>query len=187
MMGRSTGWSGTAKPPSSGAGPIRGGGSARRWSKRCFLGWQGGRGAGGGGGGGRGRPAPPPPQVAAPQGWYIGLAGRGEACLIAAARQPIAVDREIIDSAPPLWDMLTPAEACALRDATDPSRQWLRRWTIKEAYAKLIGDPRHIAAETIETRLIDDRQATAHRHGERDAHCWTRDDGGAIETVASWA
>ena len=127
------------------------------------------------------------PQVAAPQGWYIGLAGRGEACLIAAARQPIAVDREIIDGAPPLWDMLTPAEARAVRDVPDPSRQWLRRWTIKEAYAKLIGEPRHIAPETIETRLIDDRQATAHRQGERDAHCWTRDDDSAIETVALWA
>lgn len=127
------------------------------------------------------------PQVAAPQGWYIGLAGRGEACLIAAARQPIAVDRETIDDAPPLWDMLTPAEARDLRAAPDPSRQWLRRWTIKEAYAKLIGDPRRIAAETIETRLIDDRQATAHRQGERDAHCWTREEGGAIETVALWA
>ncbi|GAM02410.1 4'-phosphopantetheinyl transferase family protein [Sphingomonas parapaucimobilis] len=127
------------------------------------------------------------PRVAAPHGWYIGIAGRGELCLIAAARQPIAVDREAVDDAPPLWDMLTPAEARAVRAAPDPSRQWLRRWTIKEAYAKLVGDPRRMAAETIETRLIDDRQATAHRQGERAAHCWTRDVGGAIETVALWA
>ncbi len=74
-----------------------------------------------------------------------------------------------------------------MRAAPDPSRQWLRRWTIKEAYAKLIGDPRRIAAETIETRLIDDRQATAHRQGERDAHCWTREEGGRSRRWPLWA
>ncbi len=127
------------------------------------------------------------PQVASPAGWYLGIAGRGGACLIAAARQPIAVDRESVDDAPPLWDMLTPAEAKGVRAAADPSRAWLRRWTIKEAHAKLIGDPRRIAAETIKTQLIDDRTATAYRHGERASQCWTRDEDGAIETVALWA
>lgn len=126
------------------------------------------------------------PQVASPPGWYLGIAGRGGACLIAAARHPIAVDRETIDDAPPLWDMLTPAEARDVRAAPDPSRAWLRRWTIKEAHAKLIGDPRRIAAETIETRLIDGQEATARRGNERASHCWTRDAGGAIETVALW-
>jgi 4'-phosphopantetheinyl transferase len=125
------------------------------------------------------------PQVASPAGWYLGIAGRGGMCLIAAARQTIAVDRETVDGAPPLWDMLTPTEAQDVRGAADPSRAWLRRWTIKEAHAKLIGDPRRIAAETIETRLIDEREATAHCEGV--SHCWTRDRDGAIETVALWA
>ncbi|MDZ7282855.1 4'-phosphopantetheinyl transferase superfamily protein [Sphingomonas sanguinis] len=127
------------------------------------------------------------PQVASPAGWYLGIAGRGGACLIAAARRPIAVDREVVDDAPPLWDMLTPVEAQDVRAAADTPRAWLRRWTIKEAHAKLIGDPRRIAAETIETRLIDDHVSTAHREGERASQCWTRDEGGAIETVALWA
>ena len=125
------------------------------------------------------------PKVASPPGWYLGIAGRGDMCLIAAARRPIAVDRETIDDAPPLWDMLTSAEAQAVRAAPDPSRAWLRRWTIKEAHAKLIGDPRRIAAEAIKTRLIDDCEATA--HGEGISHCWTRERDGAIETVALWA
>lgn len=127
------------------------------------------------------------PQVASPPGWHLGIAGRGRLCLIAAATQPIAVDRETIDDAPPLWDMLAPAEAGDVRAAPDPSRAWLRRWTIKEAYAKLIGDPRRIAAEMIETRLIDEQEATAHREGERASRCWTRDTREAIETVVLWA
>ncbi|GAA3264389.1 hypothetical protein GCM10020258_30790 [Sphingomonas yabuuchiae] len=124
-------WDGQAPVIWRRADPGRG--SARRWSKRCFLGWQADRSAW--------RGVRLASRRSRPRKAGISALPDGEACLIAAARQPIAVDREIIDSAPPLWDMLTPAEACALRDATDPSRQWLRRWTIKEAYAKLIGDP----------------------------------------------
>jgi 4'-phosphopantetheinyl transferase len=126
------------------------------------------------------------PRVASPGGWYVGLSHRGTHCLIGAATRPIAVDRELVDNAPPLWDMLTEREGRALR-RLDPRVQphaWLRRWTIKEAHAKLIGEPRRIAPEAIETEVIDPVHATAHHEGV--SRCWTRDDAGAIETVALW-
>ncbi len=127
------------------------------------------------------------PQVLSPSGWFISLSGRGGLCLIAAARRPVAVDREVIDGAPPLWDMMTAQEVGHVRaaPAADRARQWLRRWTIKEAHAKLIGTPRRIAPEVIETRLIDPVHATAEHDGL--SRCWTRDRGEAIETVALWA
>ena len=68
--------------------------------------------------------------------------------------------------------------------ATAQSRQWLRRWTIKEAHAKLVGTPRRIAPEAIDTRLIDPVRAAAHHQGV--SRCWTRERGDAIETVALW-
>lgn len=127
------------------------------------------------------------PYVAYPPGWHIGLSGRGDHCLIGAARRPIAVDRELVDDAPPLWDMLTAREARDLRHVpqADQPRQWLRRWTIKEAHAKLVGTPRRLAPEAIDTRLIDATRATATCRGRSDG--WTRDTGDAIETLALWS
>lgn len=126
------------------------------------------------------------PEVLSPHGWYISLSGRGGLCLIAAARHPVAVDREIVDDMPPLWDMMSAREAAEVRaaPATAQSRQWLRRWTIKEAHAKLVGTPRRIAPEAIDTRLIDPVRAAAHHQGV--SRCWTRERGDAIETVALW-
>ena len=127
------------------------------------------------------------PYVAHPPGWHVSLSGRGDDCLIGAARQPIAVDRELVDDAPPLWDMLTEQEARDLghAPAADQPRQWLRRWTIKEAHAKLVGTPRRLSPEAIDTRLIDATRATARCQGRSD--CWTRDTGDAIETLAVWS
>ncbi|MEJ8630475.1 hypothetical protein P0F65_12580 [Sphingomonas sp. I4] len=73
------------------------------------------------------------PQVLSPSGWFISLSGRGGLCLVAAARRPVAVDREVVDDAPPLWDMMTAQETAAVRaaPAADRARQWLRRWTIR--------------------------------------------------------
>nr|WP_232474261.1 4'-phosphopantetheinyl transferase superfamily protein [Sphingomonas sp. MA1305] len=83
--------------------------------------------------------------------------------------------------------MLTADEAAAVRALPAPERPraWLRRWTIKEAHAKLVGTPRRLAAEAIATRLVDAVHATAECHGR--SRCWTRDTGTAIETVAIWA
>ena len=127
------------------------------------------------------------PYVLHPTDWHVSLSGRGDHCLIGAARRPIAVDRELVDDEPPLWDMLTDAEARHLRrlPAADQPRAWLRRWTIKEAHAKLVGTPRRLAPETIDTRLIDATRATARCEGRSD--CWTRDSGDAIETLALWS
>lgn len=126
------------------------------------------------------------PRVASPPGWHIGLSQRGGWCLIGVATRPIAVDREAIDTMTPLWDMMSPDEVRALRklDRTDQPRAWLRRWTIKEAHAKLIGEPRRLAPETIETRIIDPILAFANFEGQ--SRCWTRETGGAFETVVMW-
>lgn len=126
------------------------------------------------------------PRVTSPAGWYIGFAGRGGSSLIGVATRPIAVDRELVDDAPPLWDMLSAAEARALGalDRAEQSRAWLRRWTIKEAHAKLVGEPRRLAPETIETRIIDPVLAIATCKGR--SRCWTRDTGDALDTAAMW-
>ncbi|WP_174286437.1 4'-phosphopantetheinyl transferase superfamily protein [Sphingomonas bacterium] len=127
------------------------------------------------------------PVVVTPAGWYISQSGRGGDWLIGASRQPIAVDREPLDDAPPLRDMLAPAEIQAL-DRLAPADQpldWLRRWTIKEAHAKLIGSPLRIRPEAIETRLDTAVEATATFEGV--SHCWTWTTATAIETVAIWA
>ncbi|MGP7794435.1 4'-phosphopantetheinyl transferase family protein [Sphingomonas sp. CLY1604] len=127
------------------------------------------------------------PRVAQPAGWHLGLSRRSGGALVAVARRPIAVDRELVDDAPPLWDMLTAREAEAIAALPPPARPraWLRRWTIKEAHAKLIGEPRRIAPERIATRVIDPVRAAAGCEGV--SRCWTHDTGDAIETVAIWA
>jgi len=127
------------------------------------------------------------PIVSAPNGWYLSLSSRGARALIGVARTPIAVDREVVDDHAPLWDMLTPTEAAALRRLPTPARPqaWLRRWTIKEAHAKLIGEPRRIRPEAIETVVTDPIHATATFEGT--SRCWSRSTTDAIETIAQWS
>jgi len=127
------------------------------------------------------------PIVSAPGGWYLSLSSRGTHALIGVARQPIAVDREVVDDHPPLWDMLTPTEAASLRrlPALVQPQAWLRRWTIKEAHAKLIGEPRRIRPEAIETVVIDPIHATGAFEGT--SRCWSRSIPDAIETIAHWS
>ncbi len=127
------------------------------------------------------------PIVSAPSGWYLSLSSRGAHALIGVARQPIAVDREVIEDHAPLWDMLTPSEAGALRrlPALTRPQAWLRRWTIKEAHAKLVGEPRRIRPEAIDTVVTDLIHATATFEGT--SRCWSRSTTGAIETIAQWS
>ncbi|MEG3159042.1 4'-phosphopantetheinyl transferase superfamily protein [Sphingomonas sp. LB2R24] len=127
------------------------------------------------------------PIVSAPNGWYLSLSSRGARALIGVARAPIAVDREVVDDHPPLWDMLTSTEAASLRRLPAPPQPaaWLRRWTIKEAHAKLIGEPRRIRPEAIETVVTDPTHATATFEGT--SRCWSRSTTDAIETVAQWS
>ena len=134
-----------------------------------------------------GRSAAGAPLVLAPDGWHLGLSGRDGDMLIAVARVPVAVDREPLDDAPPLRDMLTSGERDALDrlPAADRPVAWLRRWTIKEAHAKLIGEPLRIGPEAIETRILSDDEATATFEGL--SRCWTRRTATALETVATWA
>lgn len=124
------------------------------------------------------------PRVRSPEGWYLSISGRGNEALIGVAVEPLGVDRETIDGNPPIWDMLTGAEARTLRNlpSADQPLDWLRRWTIKEAHAKLIGEPRRIRPEWIETSLYKAAYATASFEGT--SHCWTRRTRDAFETVA---
>ena len=122
-----------------------------------------------------------------PAGWYLGLSGCHGDCLIGVARRPIAVDREPLDYAAPLRDMLTPSELSALDRLAEADRplEWLRRWTIKEAHAKLIGEPLRIRPEVVETQIGSSEMATATFEGV--SVCWTRQTAVAIETVAMTA
>lgn len=128
------------------------------------------------------------PVVVTPLGWHIGFSARNDNCLIGAARFPIAVDRESLDGAIVLADMLTPAEAKTIDLALPPDQrlQWMRRWTIKEAFAKLTSAPRMMRPETIETVLNEDGTAMA-THDGRIALCWSRVHDGGVETMATWA
>lgn len=124
------------------------------------------------------------PIIDSPGGWYLGLSARDGDCLIGVARRPIAVDREPLDHATPLRDMLTPSELSALDRLAEADRplDWLRRWTIKEAHAKLLGEPLRIRPEDIETQIVSSEMATATLEGV--SHCWTQQTTTAIETVA---
>ncbi|MDD1450516.1 hypothetical protein NHF48_005160 [Sphingomonas sp. H160509] len=56
---------------------------------------------------------------------------------------------------------------------------------MKEAHAKLIGEPRRILPESIETVVTDPIRATATFEGT--SRCWSRSTADAIETIAQWS
>ena len=115
------------------------------------------------------------PFVTSPAGWHISLSGRGSDVVIAVGRIAVGVDIESKDAAALLLDMLTPTEVCDVLSMAEAHRhcEWLRRWTMKEAIAKLIGQPRQIAPERIETQADGTDWFTA-RCGDYRAHGWTR-------------
>jgi 4'-phosphopantetheinyl transferase len=125
------------------------------------------------------------PSVLAPQGWYLSVAGQAPLCLVGVAAHPIGVDVEPVDDAPPLWDMLTRAEADSLRRLPSSAwpREWLRRWTAKEAHAKRLGcargaDPAGIAT----TPVASGRLRVRSSEGRSDV--FVRAVRGRIEAVA---
>ena len=113
--------------------------------------------------------------VTLPAGWHISLSGRGPDVTIAVGRIAIGVDIEPREAAALLLDMLTPAEVDDILSTAEAYRhfEWLRRWTIKEAVAKLIGQPCQIAPESIETQVNGPCRFAA-RRGDYRAHGWTR-------------
>ncbi len=125
------------------------------------------------------------PLVTTPTGWHISLSGRGADAVIAAGRVALGVDGEPLDAATLLPDMLSPEETDHIASLAigDRPAQWLRRWTAKEAVAKLIGEPRHIAPHSIETRLLNVTTMFA-RCGDFHARCWTRETGTMVITLA---
>jgi phosphopantetheinyl transferase len=131
-----------------------------------------------------GRTADGAPSILSPTGWHVSVAGRRPHALIGVGRSPIGVDLEPIDTAPPLWDMLTPAEAAqiAAMPAQGP-REWLRRWTAKEAHAKKWGCARRADPVRIETGRTP-CGALRVRSEEGVSDVFLRERSGRIEAVA---
>jgi 4'-phosphopantetheinyl transferase len=132
-----------------------------------------------------GRTAAGAPSVLSPKGVHMSVAGRAPLCLIGIAPEPLGVDVEPLDAAPPLWDMLTQGEAAAIR--AQPQREqpheWLRRWVAKEAHAKRLGYARHADPARVETRAEgEDRVRVASAEGS--SLCRLRIVAGRIEALA---
>lgn len=137
-----------------------------------------------------GRSAEGAPDVISPSGWYLSLSGRNQRCLIGVARVPIGVDMEFTGNAAVcsdlMWDMMTPAEASAVRmlPASEGRLEWLRRWTAKEAHAKLIGSARRIDPSSIET--TPQGRDTVFCEFEGRSICLIRTTCERLETIATW-
>jgi 4'-phosphopantetheinyl transferase len=132
-----------------------------------------------------GRTAAGAPSVLAPEGWHVSVAGRAPLALVGLARAPLGVDVEPLDTAPPLWDMLSPDEAeqvRALPTARQP-QEWLRRWTAKEAHAKRLGYARQADPAAIETAAHGPHRLLARSH-EGVSLCWRRIVSGRVEAAA---
>jgi phosphopantetheinyl transferase len=131
-----------------------------------------------------GRTAGGAPTLLSPKGWHFSVAGRAPFCLIGLSAEPIGVDVEPLDDAPPLWDMLTASEGAAIRalPAADRPREWLRRWCAKEAHAKRLGFARRADPAAIAT--VDDAGGFVAMSGEGASRVFVREDRGRIEAAA---
>lgn len=132
-----------------------------------------------------GRTADGAPSILSPPGWYVSVAGRRPHGLIGVSTAPIGVDLEPIETAPPLWDMLTAAEAAEIESvpAQERPREWLRRWTAKEAHAKKWGCARRADPVRIATgRTASGVLRVGSDEGVSDV--FQREVGGRIEAVA---
>lgn len=129
-------------------------------------------------------------RVTNPKGWHLSISGQRQRCLIGVANVPIGVDMEMTAATDlahdPVWDMMTFAEAGALQKfpAAASRLEWLRRWSAKEAHAKLIGQPRRIDPRLIETTAHGSAMILCNFEGH--SICWSRSTGHGLETVAIW-
>jgi 4'-phosphopantetheinyl transferase len=125
--------------------------------------------------------------VHSPQGWHASVAGREAFCLLGIASVPLGVDIEPINFNPPLWDMLTVEEREELRalDDIERPREWLRRWTAKEAHAKLLGLGLAVDPKAIATTPLSDSLLTCSFAGS--SACWTRQSNGHLQAAAFWS
>jgi 4'-phosphopantetheinyl transferase len=124
------------------------------------------------------------PTVLSPKDWHVSVAGRAPLCLIGASPEPIGVDVEPYDEAPPLWDMLMETERADLEALAgrEQPHEWLRRWTAKEAHAKRLGYARFADPAAIAT--YRDGGALLARSPEGTSRLYVRSEGGSIEAVA---
>jgi hypothetical protein len=132
-----------------------------------------------------GRAADGAPSVLAPPGWHLSVSGRSGHALIGLAATSIGVDAEPFDTAPPLWDMLTEAEAARIEAlaSTDRPHAWLRAWAAKEAHAKKWRFARDADPARIETStLSEDRLRASSAEGA--SVVFLRDVSGRIEAAA---
>jgi len=125
------------------------------------------------------------PSILSPPGWHFSVAGRAGHALIGLAGMPIGVDVEPLDDAPPLRDMLTDAEAAQIQSlaGSDRPREWLRRWTAKEAHAKRLGFAGRADPARIETSPTPSGGLEVHSP-EGTSRIVLREFGGRIEAAA---
>lgn len=103
------------------------------------------------------------PRVLTPDGWHLSLAARWPHVLIGVARVPLGVDIEPCDALPPPNDALTPGERMDLTNG--PDDLGLRRWTAKEAHAKLFGVASQVEGSQIDTQVDGAHLLVRSAHG----------------------
>lgn len=121
------------------------------------------------------------PLILAPEGWHVSVAGRWPHGLIGIARAGLGVDIEPADTLPPPEDALTPGEQAEAPD----EHERIRRWTAKEAHAKLYGVASRIDPADIHTWA--DGALLRARSVSGMSICHTADLGGTFCTVARTA
>src|SRR5262249_17420222 len=86
-----------------------------------------------------------------------------------------------------LWDMMTAEEREALRGLGEHEQiaEWLRRWTAKEAHAKLLGLGLGIDPSLIATVALSDNLLSCSFAGS--SACWTKEANGNLQAAAFWS
>lgn len=72
---------------------------------------------------------------------YVSIAHSGDWVCAAAARQPLGLDAEVVRRVSPrlVEKVCSPAEQAWISAGQDPSKRFLKLWTMKEAYGKFTG------------------------------------------------
>jgi len=107
--------------------------------------------------------------------WRISSSSRENICLFGLARERIGVDVEILNPIEPAWNVLHEEErrALAALPRENQADEFLRLWTVKEAYVKALGaglrrEPAEIRVEsTAQSFRIFDRDEEVVLHDAR--------------------
>lgn len=100
--------------------------------------------------------------------------------MIGIGRQPLGVDIEPLDAAPPPDDSMTTGERLEL--SAGSSVRALDRWTAKEAHAKLFGATARLDPAAIDTRVENDAVCVLSPAGH--STCYVRNFRDTVQAVA---